>query len=63
VAWLTPASTEAKAVAQIAPIVVASVLTFLFLMHMSAGLALYSVANSVVSAAERRLAARSLKAR
>lgn len=63
VAWLMPASTDAKAVAQIAPIVVTSVLTFLFLMHMSAGLALYSVANSVVSAAERRLVARSLKAR
>lgn len=63
VAWLTPASTDAKAVAQIAPIVITSALTFLVLTHMSAGLALYSVANSVVTAAERRLVARSLKAR
>ena len=63
VAWLTPASTDAKAVAQVAPIVITSALTFLFLTHMSAGLALYSVANSVVAAAERRLVARGLKAR
>lgn len=58
VTWLVAASGDAKAVAQVTPIVITSVLTFLFLTHMSAGLALYSVANSVVTVAERRLAAR-----
>jgi membrane protein insertase Oxa1/YidC/SpoIIIJ len=55
VAWLTAASTDAKTIAQIAPVVVTGALTLLFLSHMSAGLALYSVANSLVSGAERVL--------
>jgi hypothetical protein len=37
-------------------------LTLLFLSHMSAGLALYSITNSVVGVAERSLALRANKA-
>lgn len=63
VAWLTSAPADGKAIAQVAPVVITSVLTLLFLAHMSAGLALYSVANSVVAATERRFIARGLRTR
>jgi membrane protein insertase Oxa1/YidC/SpoIIIJ len=59
-AMTTPAG---KAGAQIAPLVVSGVITFLILSHLSAGLAIYSVANSLIGAGERALALRTLPPR
>jgi YidC/Oxa1 family membrane protein insertase len=58
IAWLSAASPEGKSVVQAVPVIVTGVITLLVLWHLSAGLALYSIANSVVSGAERRIALR-----
>jgi YidC/Oxa1 family membrane protein insertase len=60
VAWFSLASPEGKTVTQVIPIVVTSVITLTILSHLSAGIALYSIANSVIAGAERQIAIRSL---
>jgi membrane protein insertase Oxa1/YidC/SpoIIIJ len=51
----------AKGVAQFLPVLATTAITFLMLSHLSAGLALYSVANSIVGAVERVIAERTLQ--
>jgi YidC/Oxa1 family membrane protein insertase len=60
-AWFAAANPAAKGAAQITPALIAAAITLLFLSHLSAGLALYSITNSVVGVAERALAQRSLE--
>jgi YidC/Oxa1 family membrane protein insertase len=56
VAWVSAASPQGKSVAQIVPVVVTGVITLTILSHLSAGVALYSIANSVIGGVERRIA-------
>jgi YidC/Oxa1 family membrane protein insertase len=58
VAWLSLASPEGKTAAQAIPVLITGIITLLVLSHLSAGLALYSIANSVVGGVERRIALR-----
>jgi membrane protein insertase Oxa1/YidC/SpoIIIJ len=59
VAWISVLSPESKTAAQVIPVVVTGVITLLILTHVSAGVALYSIANSVIAGAERQIALRS----
>lgn len=61
-AWIAAAGTATKSPSPTLMVVVSIALTLLFLSHMSAGLALYSITNSVVGVAERSLALRANKA-
>jgi membrane protein insertase Oxa1/YidC/SpoIIIJ len=62
-AWLAMATPAGKTAGpHAAPLVLSAVVTFLILSHMSAGLAVYSVANSLIGAAERAIALRTLPA-
>lgn len=61
-AWIGAAGTAAKGPSPTFMVGVSIALTLLFLSHMSAGLALYSITNSVVGVAERSLALRANKA-
>jgi YidC/Oxa1 family membrane protein insertase len=60
-AWTSSPAPAGAPGAQLLPVVVATIVTFLFLSHLSAGVALYSVSNSVIGAAERAIAARTLR--
>jgi len=60
VAWISALSPEGRSAVQVLPVVIAGVITLLVLTHLSAGLALYSIANSVIGGAERRIAIRSV---
>ena len=60
-AWVSSATPGAANTSQTLAVVLAGVLTFLFLSHLSAGLALYSVSNSIIGAAERVIAARTIR--
>jgi YidC/Oxa1 family membrane protein insertase len=57
-AWLSASSPEGKSIAQALPVIVTGVITLTILSHLSAGLALYSIANSVISGIERQIAIR-----
>lgn len=59
IAWVSLAPSEAKTAAQLIPMLVTGIVTLVVLSHLSAGLALFSVANSVVTGVERRIALRS----
>jgi YidC/Oxa1 family membrane protein insertase len=61
-AWLAAAGSGAKGPSVVVPVVISGALTVLFLSHMSAGIALYSVTNSVIGIGERVLASRANKA-
>jgi YidC/Oxa1 family membrane protein insertase len=52
---------EGRSAVQVFPVVIAGVITLVVLTHLSAGLALYSIANSVIGGAERRIAIRAVK--
>jgi membrane protein insertase Oxa1/YidC/SpoIIIJ len=54
---VTPAG---RSTPPLAPIVISAAITFLFLSHASAGLAIYSIANSLIGGAERFVAGRTL---
>ena len=60
-AWTSSANPAAANTSQTLGVVLAGVVTFFFLSHLSAGLALYSVSNSVIGAAERLIAARTIR--
>ncbi len=60
-AWVSSATPGAANTSQTLAVLLAGVVTFLFLSHLSAGLALYSVSNSVIGVAERMIAARTLR--
>jgi YidC/Oxa1 family membrane protein insertase len=59
IAWISVLSPQGKTAAQVVPVLVTGVITLLILTHVSAGVALYSIANSVIAGAERRIAIRS----
>jgi membrane protein insertase Oxa1/YidC/SpoIIIJ len=60
-AWVSMSVPGARGVAQMLPVVATTAITFLFLTHLSAALALYSVSNSLVGAVERMIAAKTLE--
>jgi membrane protein insertase Oxa1/YidC/SpoIIIJ len=60
-AWVSSAAPGAANTSQTLAVLLAGVVTFLFLSHLSAGLAIYSVSNSVIGVAERMIAARTLR--
>jgi membrane protein insertase Oxa1/YidC/SpoIIIJ len=60
-AWVSSSPPAAANTSQTLAVVLAGVVTFLFLSHLSAGLALYSVSNSIIGAAERVIAARTIR--
>jgi membrane protein insertase Oxa1/YidC/SpoIIIJ len=60
-AWLAAAGVTAKGAAPIFSVMLSMALALLFLSHLSAGIALYSIANSVVGVVERALAVRANK--
>jgi membrane protein insertase Oxa1/YidC/SpoIIIJ len=62
-AWFAAATPVGKGTPMLLPVVLSAVISFAFLSHMSAGVAVYSVANSLVGAAERALARRTLPTR
>jgi membrane protein insertase Oxa1/YidC/SpoIIIJ len=57
-AWTSMTAPAGNGAAKLLPIVGATAITFLMLSHFSAGVALYSVSNSIIGAAERAIAAR-----
>jgi YidC/Oxa1 family membrane protein insertase len=59
-AWFAARSPETWSAASLAPIAITGVITYLFLSHISAGVALYSITNSVVAAVEQAVVRRSL---
>lgn len=58
IAWISALSPEGKTAAQAIPALVTGVIALLILTHVSAGIALYSIANSVIAGAERQIALR-----
>jgi len=60
-AWSSSSTPAASPGAQLLPVVVATAVTFLVLSHLSVGVALYSVSNSIIGAVERAIAARTLR--
>jgi membrane protein insertase Oxa1/YidC/SpoIIIJ len=60
-AWFTAAHGDAKPAQQIVPALVTATISLVVLWHLSAGVALYSVSNSIVSAVERAIAQRTLR--
>ena len=60
-AWVASANSSAASNSQVLPTLVATVVTFLLLSHFSAGLALYSVSNTVIGVAERAIAGRTIR--
>jgi YidC/Oxa1 family membrane protein insertase len=59
-AWLAASSGDGSRAAQLAPLLTA-VVTFAILSHLSAGIALYSITNSVIGGVEQALARRRLR--
>jgi len=59
-AWGSAAGGEGGRIAPLAPLVVSAVITFAILSHLSAGVALYSVTNSAIGAAEQAVVRRHL---
>jgi YidC/Oxa1 family membrane protein insertase len=59
-AWLAARSPETRTAASLAPIAITGVIAYVFLSHISAGVALYSITNSVVAAVEQAVVLRSL---
>ena len=60
-AWATATHGDAKPAAQLMPVLITVTVSLAVLWHLSAGVALYSVSNSIVGAVERAIAQRSLR--
>jgi hypothetical protein len=60
-AWLAARSPESNQALRLLPLAITGAITYLFLSHISAGVGLYSMANSVMMVAERAIARRSLE--
>jgi membrane protein insertase Oxa1/YidC/SpoIIIJ len=60
VAWMAARSPEAGQAARVLPLVISGVITYVFLSQVSAGVALYSIANSVVGMVEQSIARHTL---
>jgi YidC/Oxa1 family membrane protein insertase len=59
-AWLAARSPESSQAVRLLPLAITGVITYVLLSHFSAAVGLYSITSSVVMAAERALARRSL---
>jgi YidC/Oxa1 family membrane protein insertase len=60
-AWAGASHGGAKPAAQLMPILITTAISFVVLWHFSAGVALYSISNSIVGAVERAIAQRSFR--
>ena len=60
-AWLTAAHGDSKPASQMIPVLVTTTVSLVVLWHLSAGVALYSVSSSIIGAAERAIAERTLR--
>jgi YidC/Oxa1 family membrane protein insertase len=60
-AWSSTSPQAGSNGAQLIPVVLATGITFFMLSHLSAGVALYSVSNSIIGAVERAIATRTLR--
>jgi len=60
-AWATASHGDAKPASQLMPVLVTATVSAVVLWHLSAGVALYSVSNSIVGAVERAIAQRTLR--
>jgi membrane protein insertase Oxa1/YidC/SpoIIIJ len=60
-AWASASHGDAKPAAQLMPVLITVSISVAVLWHLSAGVALYSVSNSIVGAVERAIAQRSLR--
>jgi membrane protein insertase Oxa1/YidC/SpoIIIJ len=60
-AWAAMASPAGKGAGHLVPIIVPAIVTLLIMSHLSAGVAVYSIANSLIGAAERSVASRTLR--
>jgi YidC/Oxa1 family membrane protein insertase len=56
-----PAIPNGNTAALVAPVLLTSIITYALLSHLGAGLALYSIANSIINGVERMIAERTLK--
>ena len=61
VTWFSATTPAGSSMRPLAPAIISAMVTALLLFHLSAGLAIYSVANMLVVAGERRVAARALR--
>ena len=59
--WTSAPAPEARNAAQLVPVLVTTAVTYVILSKLSAGIALYSVANSIINAVERMIAGRTLE--
>ena len=60
-AWVTASHGDAKPAAQLVPVLVTTTISLVVLWHFSAGVALYSISNTVVGALERAIAQRTIR--
>ena len=60
-AWLAAAHGDAKPSAQLLPVLITATISLVVLWHLSAGVALYSVSNTIVGAIERAIAQRTIR--
>ena len=60
-AWAAAGHGDAKPASQLMPVLVTATISLVVLWHFSAGVALYSVSNSIVGAVERVIAQRTLR--
>jgi len=60
IAWIAARSPEASQAARVLPVVIGGAITYLFLSHISAGVALYSLTSSVAAGVENAIARRTL---
>lgn len=60
-AWATAAHGDAKPASQLVPVLVTATISLVVLWHLSAGVALYSVSNTIVGAVERAIAQRTIQ--
>jgi membrane protein insertase Oxa1/YidC/SpoIIIJ len=60
-AWAAASHGDAKPASQLMPVLVTATISLVVLWHFSAGVALYSVSNSIVGAVERAIAQRTLR--
>jgi YidC/Oxa1 family membrane protein insertase len=61
IAWVSAASPEGKSAAQAIPVLMTGAVTLAIVWHFSAGVALYSIANSVITGIERQIAVRTTR--
>ncbi len=61
IAWASAAHGDSKSTSQLLPVLMTATISLLVLWHLSAGVALYSVSNTIVGAVERAIAQRTIR--